>query len=269
MIAHIYGQMSNKKPGVDLTPTGKTATEFITSIAGLSIPKREQAFLDALLAGDVPSYMCEFVNVQVSFKDKNGTPHTLTLCTLPDYLTIGSDADRFRVPLWPITAQKVADAWDCILPTTQVVTVLWHAAEAKNKLPPQPWGPPYDASMMSTDRMVRHNARVEATIVKQDADPSRLIVGHKKDVVITNRLLSKPKQVAIFGWHQPNSKPIQPLYLGHENSYSDYAHAIRLLSKVCTLDGVADSLERIMKDPLLCVGVSNEGPMTVIRQQLV
>ncbi len=39
----------------------------------------------------------------------------------------------------------------------------------------------------------------------------KLIAGHKKDVVITNRLLTMPKRVAIYGWHRPNGSPIQPL----------------------------------------------------------
>lgn len=240
------------------------AVDFIKNIQGMSIPNREAAAVDALLAGHVPSYMRGFVDVDMSFHDKHSASHSLIVRVLPDHLTIGIDSDRLRMPLSPLAAQKVADAWGCMLPTTKMVASIWMAS---TKLPPQPWGPPYDASMMSTDRYIRHNGKIEATIQQLHVDSTKLISGHKKDVVVTNQLATRPKQVAIFGWFQPaNGQPIQPLYLGHENQYSDYSHGIRLISKQCVLDGQPDDLVRIMKDPILCVGVSSEGPMQIVRQ---
>ena len=43
--------------------------------------------------------------------------------------------------------------------------------------------------------------------------------------------------MAIYGWHQPDGKPIQPLYLGHVNTYVDYSHGIRLMSRRTWVDG--------------------------------
>lgn len=246
------------------TDVPMTATDFVKSIAGLDRHKREDAAMAALLAGNVPSYMREFVDVNLSFADAAGVGHVLVVRALPDYLCIGTDVDRLRMPLWPLTAQKVADAWNCLLPTTKLVTILWTAAPSK--LPPQPWGPPYDASMMSTDRIVAHNARIEATIKKVGVDATKLIGGHKKDVVLTTKLAKQPKQVAIFGWHQANGKPIQPLYLGHENTYADYSHGIRLISRDCLLDDQPDDLARIMQDSNLAQAVSSEGPLVLVRQ---
>lgn len=241
-----------------------TAADFVKSIAGLDRHKREDAAMAALLAGHVPSYMREFVDVSLSFADAAGTGHVLVVRALPDYLCIGTDADRLRMPLWPLTAQRVADAWNCLLPTTKLVTILWNAAPSK--LPPQPWGPPYDASMMSTDRLVAHNARIEATIKKLGVDATKLMGGHKKDVVLTAKLAKQPKQVAIFGWHQANGKPIQPLYLGHENTYADYSHGIRLVSRDCLLDDQPDDLARILQDSNLAQAVSSEGALPLVRQ---
>lgn len=241
-----------------------TAADFIKSIAGLDRSKREDAALAALLAGHVPSYMRDFVDVTVTFADTAGVGHSLVVRVLPDHLCIGTDADRLRIPLWPLTAQKVADAWNCVLPTTKLVSIIWTAAPSK--LAPQPWGPPYDASMMSTERIVAHNARVEASIQKLGIDATKLMSGHKKDVVLTKQLVQKPKSVAIFGWIQPNGKPIQPLYLGHENTYADYSHGIRMVSRECLLDGQVDDLGRILQDAGLCGSVSNEGPLPIIRQ---
>ena len=241
-----------------------TASDFVKSIAGHDRAAREDAALAALLAGHVPSYMRTFVDVTVTFADTAGHGHTLIVRVLPDHLCIGTDADRLRIPLWPLTAQKVADAWNCMLPTTKLVQIIW--TSAASKVPPQPWGPPYDASMMSTDRIVAHNARVEATIQKLGLDATKLMSGHKKDVVMTKQLAVKTKSVAIFGWIQPNGKPIQPLYLGHENTYADYSHGIRMVSRECVLDGQPDDLGRLLMDPVLAGGVSGEGALPFIRQ---
>lgn len=241
-----------------------TASGFVKSIAGLDRFKREDAVLAALLAGQVPSYMRTFVDINLAFTDASGNGHSLTVKVLPDHLTVGTDSDRLRVPLFPLTAQKVADAWNCVLPTPKLVTIIWNAATFR--VPPQPWGPPYDSTMMSTDRIVAHNARIEETMVKLGIDGTKLVSGHKKDVVLTKLLASKQKSVAIFGWYQTSGKPIQPLYLGHENTYADYSHGIRLLSRECVLDGTSDDLGRILMDSVLYTGVSGEGPLPFIRQ---
>lgn len=249
---------------IPVPETHKTATQFIEEWKGLTRLYREDKILNAFREGHVPSYMRTFEPIHLSFVDKIGTVHSLTIFTFPDYLTLGTDEDKLIVPMWPLTAQKLADDWGCVLPTTKLVTLFWNVAPGK--IPPQPWGPPYDHSMMSTERFVAHNTRVFNTMSKLKIDHGKIVAGHKKDVVITNKLVAKPKQVAIFGWHRSSGKPIQPLYLGHENTYSDYSHGIRLTSRECVLDGATDDLARIMQDPELHVVVSSEGLMKITRQ---
>lgn len=246
------------------TSSQLSASDFIKSIKGLDRAKREIAAENALMAGNVPSYMRMFVDVNIVYTDDSGISHKLVVRTLPDYLTIGIDSDKLRMPLSPLTAQRIADSLDCLLPTTKLVTLFWNAA--LYKVPPQPWGPPYDASMMSTERYVAHDARINASMSKLSVDQSKLVAGHKKDVVMTNLLIDKPKQVAIFGWHQTGGRPIQPLYLGHENTYADYSHGIRLVARECIFDDVDDDLVRILTDPILCCGVSNEGVLRIVKQ---
>jgi hypothetical protein len=243
-----------------------TATMFLASIQGMDRPTRERAFLEALLGGHVPESMRTFVPFDVPFTDAQGQAHTLTIQVLQDYLTIGTNNDRFRTPLNPLTAQWVADAWNCIFPTYHLVDLIWHAAVGK--VPAQPWGPPYDASMMSTDRMHAQNVKIEATMRAMGIDMASLVAGHKKDVILTTRFEEVTKSVSIYGWMQPNGAPIQglPLFLGHENTYADYSHGNRMVSRVCILDGDEDDLGRIMLDPVLSVAVSKEGPFTFIRQ---
>lgn len=242
----------------------KTAADFVDEAKSLNRDDREALFLDLLLQGHVPARMKEFVPVNTSFVDGNSAPRTLEFYVLPDYLQIGTDDDSFIVPLWPLTAQRVADEWECMLPTTKMVTLIWqHAAW---KVPPQPWGPPYDASMMSTERIIAHNDRIQKTMESAGVDRTQLVAGHKKDVVLTNQLMVKQDRVAIFGWHRSDGRPIQPLYLGHWNFYGDYAHGIRLVSKECVLDGQPALLDDILTDPVTAGVLSDEGPLKLLRQ---
>lgn len=229
--------------------------QFITDNVKTDRFARDASARDLIIAGNVPTHMRSFCPVTAALPDGR----TLTLYVLPDYLCVGTDSDYVRVPMQPLNAQAVADALNCVLPTTKMVDLIWSAAV--NKVMPLPWGPPYDASMMSTSRISVHNARISAQLTKAGLDPMALTAGHKKDVVVTTKLVKQPKQVAIYGWTQLNGKPIQPLYLGHESLYADYSHGIRLLSRRCEIDGIEDDLFRVLSDPELCSSVSSEGPV--------
>ena len=252
---------------LDIPSTNTPADDLIkSSIQNTVGQKRETIIKELLESGYVPSHMRTFVEIPIIFSDKQGVSHKLVISVLPDYLMIGNDQNHVRVPLWPLTAQKIADNWNCVLPTTKLVSIIWGAS---NKISPQPWGPPYDSSMQSVDRFLLHNDKIEKSILKLGYKTGDLLAGHKKDVVITKKLINKPDAVAIFGWHQLNGQPIQPLYLGHSNVYCDYSHGIRLISKECFLDDQKDDLSKIMQNADLCNSISSEGPMTLVRQPLV
>ena len=91
------------------------------------------------------------------------------------------------------------------------------------------------------------------------------VAGIKKDVVLTPRLADESGRVAIYGWHEQNGVPIQPLYLGHTDDWVDYSHGIRLVSRRVTLDGVERDLVDLLEDSELWVLVSDEGPMSSAR----
>jgi len=67
--------------------------------------------------------------------------------------------------------------------------------------------------------------------------------------------------VAIYGWHYPGGKPIQPLYVGHWDRYVDYSHGIRLVAGEMIIDGQTHRVSDVLKDTLLCGLVSDEGPI--------
>ena len=64
--------------------------------------------------------------------------------------------------------------------------------------------------------------------------------------------------MAIYGWHYPEGKPIQPLYVGHVDWYVDYSHGIRLMSRQMLIDGQLRDVNDVLRDKLLSPLLSNE-----------
>ena len=67
--------------------------------------------------------------------------------------------------------------------------------------------------------------------------------------------------MAIYGWHHPDGKPIQPLYVGHVDWYVDYSHGIRLISRRMMVDGRPMQVADVLRDKELSPLLSNEGPI--------
>lgn len=234
-----------------------TGSQFMEQIRHLSGAAREQALLDQILAGNVPDHLRHFKEIQVSAKGGDGQMHTATVRTLPDYLAIGSNDDYALMPMTPLTAQKIADATGSSLPTRKLVNDIYSAAEVK--LTPSPKKP--GAIMMTTGYFNEHNETVRQQRAAAGAQNGQLIAGHKKDVVLSNLLDQKAHRVAIYGWHQPNGKAIQPLSTIHEDTYTDYSHGIRLIAGTVRVDGVERPLAAVLNDQNLAPLLSDEGPI--------
>ncbi len=197
---------------------------------GKSLPedrfKREEFIFDLFKKGYVPEFMSKMCPVEIDLPELKST---FTFYVTPDYLCFGTNEDYLRTPLFPGTAQNIADSLNCVLPTSKIVDMIFKQADLL--LSPIPWGPPYDSSMMNTSRIVEHNRRITKQL-SEDWDPvEKLVVGCKKDVIIDVGLLTKKDRVAIYGWHKTCGIPIQEVYLGHESKYCDYSHGIRLVSR--------------------------------------
>jgi len=230
-----------------------TGTQFTADVAGLSRADREARMLAEILAGNIPGYLRTFVPITVN-ANISGNPTTATYYVTRDYLGIGTDHDFVRMPMSPLIAQPIVDAFDCIMPTRKMVNDIY--TQCTVKLAPSPISPTTtDITRMTT--MYRHHQTVE---VQRAGHPlTALLGGIKKDVVITALLPANPGKVAIYGWHQLNGVPIQPLYLGHEISYGDYSHGIRLVSKQMLVNGAPMSTTAVLAHPQLNVLLSDEG----------
>ena len=232
-----------------------TGSQFLDWTRTMSRPEREQAILQEILSGNVPDFLRNFKEIQLSARGKDGQMHTGTVRVLPDYLAIGSNDDFVRIPMGGPTGQRIAEAFGCSLPTRKLVDEVWKAADVR--LQPIPLPP--TAQMMSNQYTATHHKKIEQE--RAGHALGELTAGTKKDVVLTNRYESSPGQVAIYGWHQLNGKPIQPLNLSHESSYADYSHGIRLVAGNMIVDGVERPVADVLKDPVLSALLSDEGPI--------
>ena len=82
-----------------------------------------------------------------------------------------------------------------------------------------------------------HDDLIAAQLAAHRRSKGRLVSGIKKDIVITRRLAEHRRRVAIYGWHRAPGDPIQPLYVGHADTYVDYSHGVRLVRRSATIGG--------------------------------
>ncbi len=221
------------------------------SVAAMPLAEREAILLREFKQGNLPEFLRRFVTIKVKAKDANGKERTVVFQAMPDYLSVGSDADFVRAPLTPMTAQSVADAFDCSLPTRKMVNDI--AAQATVRLEPKPLGEP----RTTVETFIAHNSIIEEQ--RKGKPLGGLVDGIKKDVVITNLPADRTDHVAIYGWHQLDGAPIQPLTTVHVNWYVDYSHGIRLVKRAVLVDGQPKDIRDVLADPVLHPLLSDEG----------
>jgi hypothetical protein len=231
-----------------------SGSEFARSVAALSGPARDAAILAQVLRGNLPDFLRHLVPVTLRAP---GSGRTLTVCVLPDYLAIGSDRDFVFVPMGLEAALDIAERLGFELPTPRIVDAVYD--EAAVHLRPQPL--PAGNEMRSTSYFVRHNEMISEQRTAESAPLGALTSGHKKDLVLTNRLWQIPGRVAIYGWHRAAGQPIQPLSTVHGARYADYSHGLRLVSNVVYLDGMPRKITDVLGEPALAGLLSNEGPL--------
>ena len=240
-------------------PNALTGSELVNVLKPLDLRSREARILSEILSGNIPDFLRELVPVTYSANigDSSYTAIAYTMC---DYMALGSDSDYFLIPMTPILAQELADSLRMSLMTRKMVDRVWLRSDLK--LEPQPI-PPTD-TMATVPVFAAHNTMVhEQRFQHIAAYPlGSLVAGHKKDVILSNRILTHQNKVVIYGWHQLNGVPIQPIYSGHVNWYADYSHGIRFVSREVVVNGEKRDIRDILTDSELYPLLSDEsGPM--------
>lgn len=235
-----------------------TGHVFYKLSASYSYLQRDSLALEWVLSGKVPGFMSKFVKVHAYITDSiTGERIRARYFVSPDYLSVGTDNDWARVPITPIAAQRIADSLQCFLPTRKMVDDIYRQAVVK--LEPIPMYAYRD----STPTMYHHHLIIEG----QRKGRAGLIAGIKKDIVISEKVLKdqRPNRVAIYGWHKPDGKPIQPLYTGHVNWYVDYSHGIRLVQQTIYINDKAMHYTDVLKHPVYSRLLCDEGGCEMYR----
>lgn len=234
-------------------PGALTGSQFAASVAGLDRRQREFAIYEQLAAGNLPDFCRTLVPVKLASRT------SVTIFVMPEYLAIGPDTDYLRIPMALCTAAAVAHRFRFLLPTPKMVDAIYDQSVRRFLPQPLPPGP----QMTSTGYYERHNSLIDWQSEIRHFPPDVLVAGHKKDVVITNRLISHPGRIAIYGWHRGPGMPIQPLSTVHGAGYADYSHGIRLVARYALIQDKLQPLPDLLRDSRFATALSGEGPIKI------
>lgn len=238
--------------------TSNSGTYFFEQVNGKDWKFREELAKSWIDSGYYPSFLSHFKKIVWQTIDTNhGKKYKVEIWVMPDYFSIGNKRDWVRLPLTPITAQLLANRWNLLLPNRKMVDKIYENATVK--LPPVPMYAFRDSSVT----LWHHHLMIEG----QRKGRRGLIAGIKKDVVFSNKVLEdkRPNRVAIYGWHQLNGKPIQPLYTGHVNWYVDYSHGIRFIHPIMKINGKKLLIQDVLNDPTLSKLICDESICTMFQ----
>lgn len=214
-------------PTLDLPPRPDDApggTAVARELRGLELEEREARIYAEVARGNVPEWLRPLHRVEVK-TEVDGRERQITFWATPDYLSIGSDDDYFYVPLSPRTARRIAELAGASLPAPWMVDAIWSAA--RSRLVPirirpgeEMWGMRY---------FERHSRLIRAQAQQHRARPGRLIAGHKLDVVLPPPALADSADAALYGWHQTDGTPLQPLHPVDPRSRPHFSMGVRLV----------------------------------------
>lgn len=225
--------------GRSLPSAVRDGSEFGIEAEGKDVLARDSMAVRWYADGDFPRFMRRFERIDVSIVTSEGRKVDAYYFVSPDYLCVGTDRDFLRLPVTPRAAQRIADLLGCFLSTPKICDDVYRAARVK----PEPM--PMMCQREDFRTFVVHNYIIEG----QRRERKGLIAGHKKDVVLAPQLAGKPDRIALYGWHTPDGKPIQPVYTGHAFRYVDYSHGFRLVRRDIWVDGRRMDYTQVLAHP--------------------
>lgn len=255
-----YAQAQPDREGLSFPPRTQqalTGSQFADTVSRLESDERENAIVQQIVGGNVPPFLRRPIPVSLSGTTRTGAVVSATIFVLPEYLAIGSEDDFLRIPMNLYTARTIAERFGCVLPTRKMVDSIY--AQSPFHFVPQPM--PAGPQMRSTQYYRVHNGMIDEQSSTRGIPSGPMVSGHKKDVVMTNRLAANPGQIAIYGWHRGAGDPIQPLSTVHGAHYADYSHGIRLVKETAIVNGQTMSIHDVLRDSQLACALSDEGPM--------
>lgn len=238
------------------------AAEYLDRIRQKRGADREVEALAAVKAGEVPSVFITpnawpIVTIR---KEIDGLPYRLDLRVAPNFFAVGDDGSPFFLPMWPTTAQKVADQFHAILPTKKIADAIYAAAQETVSIvtPGAPWyvaGKPGDIG----DSEAWYDAALRKRAQGAAGRFDKLVDGQSKNLIVSPK--DDGSRVRIYGARRPDGGyPLQGDSTKHAWNYLDYSHGTRLVSRNAVLNGQPIDLYTVFMDPKVSQLVSDDGP---------
>lgn len=247
--------------------------ESLPSVLGRDAPEEREARIWAEIErGNFPSFARLFAPVVLT--DERGRSATFQVSV--DCFAVGTDDDWLRVAFSGYYAQKVADHFDCFLPTNKIVFEAYRQAEIKlvahllecqavgggrwqrstfacrlhedilqGRIPCKKGHPVAEAIGRLDPRLGGHEGRCS---LPPGPHPGVLVAGHLKEVVVSGADLSKT--LGFAGFFLANRRPLQGgVKCPHGPGFADYSHGVRLVARKVELDGQIVDYEDVVTDP--------------------
>lgn len=240
-----------------------TGSDFMRRADTTAFWALEDIIVETVTAGQVPDALRHFRKITFTTPVVDSVEilrkkHKVEMWVLPDYVAIGTNDDFVRMPMGPLAAQRIADALDCTLPTPFLVDRIAEASEGHVDIFPfRPLGNRNSQPIVFQDSNNAINAQFKA----YGYHFGQFISGLKKDIVLTYKIMTLTeyeRNVAIYGWHHPDGRAQQPLFVRHGNFYVDYSHGVRLIYNKVKIDGVEYNIREILESPELYRLLSDE-----------
>jgi len=230
-----------------------SGTEVAARLKTLPLEKREQFIQEQVAKGNIPESQRTLERVTVKRQGADGKEHEITTYVMPDYVSLGSDKDSVRVPMTPMTAQKIGDQMNCSLPTRQMVNDIYGSAQRK---PVFEGLQGTDAYRASGQAYVDHDAKMDKAM--SGMGEGGIAAGHKKDIIIP----APEGKVGIYGGFDAKGQPIHNFKShAHGDFYVDYSHGARMVSNTVYVDGKPMPMDQVLRDPDLAPLLSDTGAM--------
>jgi|SRR6185436_10322147 len=245
--------------------------EFLRTPSG---PIREALIYQAAIKQGPPKNL-----VPVTVPGPNGTK--ITYKVMADYMMI----DGIRVPMTPLTAQKIANYFGMSLPTDKMSKQIYNAADTKVRAAPLSGsgyvspltGKKYSPQEVVKNRIGESDAAVyyskltDEAIAKSKGDNKPVLIGgHGKEITEPTSSASV-NDVSFGGWQGAQGDALQPYTYAHKGqaaAHTEYALNTRLIDGNVTITlpngkTISTTMDKLRSNPNLSSAIANT---TVVRQ---
>lgn len=137
----------------------------------------------------------------------------------------------YLAPVARVDVIEACDAWECDLPSRDLVDAIWRAAAIRVN----PWKltrPNTVGQGQTWAAYVDQRARIEALVRSEAyargiAPEGALVAGTHKDMALV-----REGRIDLYGWHQLDGDPIEHGATSHDERYVDYSQGLRLVRRV-------------------------------------